>query len=255
MGCSYGEANDLYLFAGISSVNNEEAGHLMLRRAAFTFALLALIVTALGMIALAVARYPALFSQPGARTFVLEPICALVAYAVAIFCFARPHSTSWDTILPTAVIFGLLTGTVEIANMGIENGIPFSVHGPVLQISFMLTIFTLWGIGGGRTARALNSIRAGLLAAVSSAGICMLIAVTAGFVIQFFLVPPEPAYVATWAEFKRSGWTDARAFGLANTLDSGFTHLVVAPVVAVVFGGIASLLVRSLPSKPGPIVP
>jgi hypothetical protein len=227
----------------------------MPRRASITFALLALIVIALGMIALAVARYPALFSQPGARTFVLEPICVLIAYAVAIFCVARSHSTPWDTILQTAAIFGLLTGSVEIVNIGIENGIPFSVHGPVPQISFMLTIFTLWGIGGGRTARALNSIRAGLLAAVFSAGICMLFAVTTGFVIEFFLVPPEPAYVAMWAEFKRSGWTDARAFGLANTLDSGFTHLVVAPVVAVVFGGIASLLVRFLPSKPGRVAP
>jgi hypothetical protein len=202
------------------------------------------------MIALAVVRYPVLFSQPGARVFVLKPICVLAAYAVAIFCFAGRRSTSWDTILKTALIFGILTGTVEIVNIGVENGIPFSVHGPIPQISFMLAIFTLWGIGGGRTARALSSIRSGLFAAVSSAGICMLIAVTAGFVIQFFLAPPEPAYVATWAEFKRSGWTDARAFGLANTLDSGFTHLVVAPVVAAVFGGVACLLVRSFPSKP-----
>jgi hypothetical protein len=77
----------------------------------------------------------------------------------------------------------------------------------------------------------------------------MLIAVTAGFLMEFFLVPPDPAYVATWGEFKRSGWTDARAFALANTLDSGFTHLVIAPIVAGIFGGVASLLARLLPSK------
>lgn len=164
----------------------------MFRRTSTTFALLALIVADLGMIAVAVARYPPLFSQPGACTFVLKPICALVAYAVAILYFARPRTTSWDTMLRTAVIFGLLTGIVEIMNMGIENGIPFSVRGPVLQIVSMLTIFTAWGIGGGRIARALNSVRAGLLTAVFSAGICMLIAVTAGFIIQFFLVPPAP---------------------------------------------------------------
>ena len=227
----------------------------MFRRAAITFSLPVLIVADLAMIAVAVARYPALLSQPGARTFVAEPICVLIVYAVAIFCFAERRGATWDTILPTAVTFGLLTGTFEIVNMGIENGIPFSVHSPILQIGSMLTIFTLWGIAGGRTARALKSISAGLLAAVSSAAICMLIGVTAGFVIQFFLVPPHPAYVATWAEFKRSGWTDARAFGLANTLDSGFTHLVVAPVVAAIFGGIVSLFARSLPSKSAPIAP
>lgn len=219
------------------------------RRAAVVLALLALIVLSLGMIVVAVARYPALFLQPGAHFLVAEPVFALVAYTVAILCFARARGPLWNRILPTALTFGLFSAAVEIVNIGIENGIPFSVHSPGVQIAFMLTIFTLWGIAGGRVARSLNSIRSGVLAAISSACICMLVAVTAGFVIQFFVVPPEPAYVATWEEFRRSGWADPRAFGLANTLDSGFTHLVVAPVVAAVFGGIASLLVRLIPPK------
>ncbi len=70
---------------------------------------------------------------------------------------------------------------------------------------------------------------------------------TIGFVIQFFVAPPEPGYISTWAEFKRSGWTDPSAFGVANTLDSGFTHLVIAPVVALVLGGVASLIASSSP--------
>ena len=43
-----------------------------------------------------------------------------------------------------------------------------------------------------------------------------------------------------WAEFERSEWTDARALGVANTLDSGVTHLVIAPIVALMFGGTGS---------------
>lgn len=230
-------------------------GHLVFRRAGVTLALSGLVAADLGMIAIAVARYPALFAQPGARTFEVEPICALVAYAVAGFCFVQLTRPSWDTVLPTSLTFGLLTAILEIVNMAIENGIPFSVDGSALQIGSMLSIFTLWGIAGGRTARSLGSTRAGLLAAVSSAAICMLIGVTAGFAIQLFVVPPDPAYVATWPEFKRSGWTDARAFGLANTLDSGFTHLVLAPFVALIFGGIASLIARPFPSKPASIAP
>src|SRR5258708_36327286 len=79
-----------------------------------------------------------------------------------------------------------------------------------------------------------------------SAGICMLIAVAAGFAIEFFIAPPDPAVVSMWAEYRRSDWTDPHAFGLANALDSGFTHLFVAPIVAMVFGGIGSLLARLL---------
>ncbi|GAC1653701.1 MAG: hypothetical protein NVS9B15_14400 [Acidobacteriaceae bacterium] len=113
----------------------------MFLRAAITFVLAVLIVADLAMIAVAVARYPALLSQPGARTFVAEPIFVLIVYAVAIFCFAKRRRATWDTILPTAVTFGVLTGTFEIVNIGIENGIPFSVHGRILQIGSMLTIF------------------------------------------------------------------------------------------------------------------
>lgn len=225
----------------------------MLLRNVTAIALITLIVISVSMAALAVSRYPAFFSQTGARTYLVQSICALFAYAVAIFVFVRPNSPLWKTILPTALRFGLLSGAIEIVNIGIENGIPFSIHSPVAQIGFMLTVFALWGVASGRTAQACRSTRAGLLAGISSAGICMLIAVTAGFAMELFLVPPESAYVATWGEFKRSGWTDARAFGIANTLDSGFTHLVMAPIVAAIFGSIASLLVRYLPSKDAPI--
>jgi len=223
------------------------------RRAFLAFTPLAFVAISLGMAAIGVARYPAFFSQHGAHTFVLKPVCALLAYAVAIVFSARRHGPYWDSILRAAMVFGSLTGTIEVINVGIENSIPFAVRGPVVPIGFMLTTFTIWGVAGFRTARSLRSTRAGLLVAVSSAGICMLIAVAAGFIVQFLLAPPEPAYVSTWAEFQRSGWTDARAFGVANTLDSGFTHLVVAPIVALFVGGLASFVGKFTSTNVSPI--
>jgi len=213
-----------------------------------TIAMLALIVANLTMIAVAVAQYPPFFYQPGARIFVLESASVLVAYAVAALWIGRSKSASWDAILRVATLFGILGGIVETLNIALENVIP-AVPTPALPIAFMLVIFTSWGVAGFRAARSLNSVRGGVLTAVSSAAICMLLAVAAGFVLQFFVARPEPAYISTWAEFKRSGWTDARAFGLANTLDSAFTHLLVAPGVALVFGGVASFLGQSNSSK------
>jgi hypothetical protein len=177
---------------------------------------------------------------------VLEPVCVFLVYAVAVIFVARTHGPFWDSVLRVTIVFGFLSGCLEIINIGIENGSPLAVRGPILPITFMLIIFTLWGIAGFRTARTLESTRGGLLAAVLSAAICMLIAVTFGFVVEFFLAPPESTYVSTWAEFKRSGWTDAGAFAVANTLDSGFTHLVIAPIVALFFGGLGSLIGQSL---------
>jgi hypothetical protein len=213
------------------------------------FGLLTFIAIDIAMTIIALVRYPAFFSQPGARILVVQLACALLAYSVAIVFIARTHGPYWGSILSAAIVFGILTGTLEIMNIGIENGLPFAARGPILPIGFMLTVFTLWGIAGFRTTRTLRSTRAGLLAALSSAAICMLIAVAAGFIIELWVLPPEPTFVSTWAEFKRSGWTDVRAFAIANTLDSGFTHLVIAPIIALFFGGIGSLLAQFKSSR------
>ena len=235
------------------SLNNRRGDYFILRRPFLLFALLALIAINIAMAAVGVARHPAFFGHPGARALVLELICVLLAYAVVVLFLARTHGRYWNSILRAAMIFGILTGAFEAVNIGIENDIPLAVHSPVLPIGFMLVMFTTWGIAGFRSACSLRSIRAGLLAAGFSAGICMLIGVAVGFSVELFLAPPEPTYVSTWAEFRRSGWADPRAFGAANTLDSGLTHLVVAPIVGLFFGALASLLAQLRPPRTGTI--
>src|ERR1700738_965218 len=211
--------------------------------------MLALIIANLAMIGVAVAQYSQFFLQPGAHIIVLGSVSALIAYTIAAVWVGRTRGPDWDAIVRRATLFGVLGGTGEALNIAIENGILRAIHIPALPLVFMLTIFASWGVASFRAARGRNSVRAGLLTAIASAAICMLIGVAAGFVIEFFGARPDPAYVATWGEFKRSGWTDARAFGLANTLDSGFTHLVIAPIVALVVGGLGSLLARIAYSK------
>jgi hypothetical protein len=124
--------------------------------------------------------------------------------------------------------------------VALENGIGVAVQVPAVQLAGMLFVFALWGVAGARSARELNRFRPGVIAAVMSAGVCMVIGVTAGFAMELFIAPPRPDYVTSWAEFKRSGWTDAHAFGIANTLDSGFTHLWMGPVVAVIVGSVGA---------------
>src|SRR3569833_806918 len=75
----------------------------------------------MGMIAGSVAQYPRLLSQPGARTFVWEPACALVAYAVSIVLVGKALRAYWFPIQRNAVHFGILTGCLEILNLVIEN--------------------------------------------------------------------------------------------------------------------------------------
>jgi hypothetical protein len=217
--------------------------------------MLALIVANLTMMGLAIAQYPPFFDQPGPLTYVLESGTVLLAYAVAVVWVGRSKDAGWDAILKRAILFGIFGGTLEALNIAIENGIPVAIHSPAVPIGFMLLVFSSWGVAGFRATRSLRSVRAGVLTALSSGAVCMLIAVCAGFLIEFFAAKPAPAYVATWGEFTRSGWTDPRAFAIANTMDSAFTHLLAAPPVALVLGGLASLLAQLTASKEIPTTP
>jgi hypothetical protein len=58
------------------------------------------------------------------------------------------------------------------------------------------------------------------------------------FTLEFSLAPPEPEYVATGGQLRRSRWTDVEAFTIVNTTDEvSVTSYFVEPVVRGIFGG------------------
>jgi hypothetical protein len=210
-------------------------------RTAMISILLVMIVFSFILIAIGVHRYPDYWAQRGALTFLLEPVCLLIVYAAAVGWIARSTNLLWSSILPTAFCVGLASALVEILSLSIESNLLFEVCGAGVPLGSMLILFSLWGLAGWLGSRRLQSIGAGITTAVSSAAICMLFGVAGGFLVEFVIAPPSPAAVANWAEFQRSGWTDSHAFAIANTLDSGFTHLLLAPLIAAIVGGLVSL--------------
>jgi hypothetical protein len=220
----------------------------------FGIGIMVLIATDIALSSVAVLRYPALLQQHLAWMYLLEPTAILLVYAVGTLYMAKPGSDIWISIRRNATLFGLVTGSIELINLATESLAPKFASSPFVSIGFMLLVFVLWGIAAAWSARSCKSVRAGILTAIASSGICMLIAVAGGFFVELLVSPPNPALVSTWAEFKRSGWTDPYAFGLANALDSGFTHLLIAPVVALMFGSLSSLLIRFLSAKAFPAV-
>jgi hypothetical protein len=213
---------------------------MMTWRGAFSFALVVMIAASIAMAVAAAERSPGWFLNPGAAWFLREAVLALVAYASVIVVVVAHRGGDWDVEMRNAALFGSIAGLTEGLNVALENGIGVAVQVPAVQLAGMLFVFALWGVAGARSARELNRFRPGVIAAVMSAGVCMVIGVTAGFAMELFIAPPRPDYVTSWAEFKRSGWTDAHAFGIANTLDSGFTHLWMGPVVAVIVGSVGA---------------
>jgi hypothetical protein len=102
--------------------------------------------------------------------------------------------------------------------------------------------FLVWSVVAGWAARATGSLRLGLLAAVWCAMVTMMIGVTYGFVLALATPGRLAQDLVNDPDYLRSGWTDVRAFVLANSFDNGFTHLLGGLIVASVVGPIGSLV-------------
>jgi hypothetical protein len=117
----------------------------------------------------------------------------------------------------------------------------------MVALAFMFVEFSVWGVAGNRGERETRQLKGGIIAGCWSAMISMLMAVTLGLVLMMANMPP-PSDVATWRELAQSGWTNAYALAIANSLDAACVHLIIGPVVGIICGlfggGIAKLACR-----------
>ncbi len=209
-------------------------------RAVFAFVLVVMIAASIGMAVAAVERSPGWIVHPGAPLILREVWLALVVYAGLIVVVVAHRGEDWDSEMQSAALFGSIAGVFQALNMAMEGRISDSASTPILQIALMVVVFALWAIAGARTSKGLQHFGPGLVAAVMSSGVCMVVAVTVGFAIDLFISPPLPSVIELWPEFQQSAWMDARAFGIGNTLEKGFTHLWMGPGIAMVVGALGA---------------
>jgi hypothetical protein len=201
------------------------------------FVLLFLVLVISILVIARLSAYNSYFVQHNASTYVVQLFAIVIAYVIAIVFVGRLKGIFWAAIFRLAMIFGLASGLLEMLTIAGENSI-LSFRIP--QLLGSLSVFAIWGVAGLWATLTLKSVKAGVLSSIASAAVCMLIGVASGVWLEMFVASANPAIVATWEEFKRSGWTDPGAFQIANTLDSAFGHLLLAPVVGMIFGVIGS---------------
>lgn len=90
----------------------------------------------------------------------------------------------------------------------------------------------------GLVARRTGSLGHGILAAVCSAMLCVLTTITLGFLLLYTSLPHLEHDLLNDPAWLHSGWSDLRAFAIANTFFAAFTHLLVALLIGVVVGAI-----------------
>ena len=216
----------------------------------FRFALAFLTVLSLAMMGIRVSSYPSMLRLPGGTAHVVEVAGLLLLYGAVLIWGARSMPPK---LLLRGTTIGLIAALVQVVHLVCERFVTFSDRwNGAISISFMLATFLLWGVTGFVAARSGQPTSTSIWLAVWSALVTMTVAVTAGFALEFFLAPWPPESMLSWGEFKRSGWTDIHAFAIANTLDAAFSHLLIGPLVAAVFGTGGSLLGRASGDVPKP---
>jgi hypothetical protein len=71
--------------------------------------------------------------------------------------------------------------------------------------------------------------------------LCVAILLAFGFALDFVALPRLEHNVDGSPEYLDSGSRDLHAFAIANSLDAGFTHLLAAPIIATVLGGLTTV--------------
>lgn len=207
-------------------------------------ALWSVIGLSLSLIALHVALYSPVLTMPDGWSFVLAPVVLLVIYAAIVLILPTlARVTGGANALQLGTRIGLVVAGVEALNISLESlvAMPQAVTSAVTGI-LMLTTFTLWGVTGFLGAYRSRSVRLGVLAAVWCSMVTMTFAVTFGYALLVVAWPRVTTFLATDLDFLRSHWSDLRAFTIANTLSNGAVHLLEAPLIALIVGGLGAVL-------------
>ena len=190
------------------------------------------------LIGLRVLLYTPFLRQHNALVYLIEPVALLIIYAGIVLAITTNTSPQRHAALRIGTIVGLLTGAMWIVNLALET---FStVAGIPVTAPFLLGAFILWGGAGFLSARQTGSISLGIVAAIWSAMLCVLLAITFGFLLMYTSLPTLERQLVADPDFLRSHWDDLRAFSIANSFDSAFSHLLGALLVSAVFGTVGS---------------
>ena len=208
---------------------------------------LAAIVVNIALIAIRVSSYRPLLAMPGSVPFIAKPLVVLTIYFAVVMWMTSDTAGDRAVALSVGTSFGLVTATVQILHLFIESFVPTEqlVTG-ITALVFMIGTFLLWAVAGFVTGRRGASVGAAATAGSWAAIVCMLILVAVGLGLTFVPVP-SASYVSTWSEFRESGWADATAFGIANTFDSGYSHLLVGPIVGAITGALGGMMGKQIP--------
>jgi hypothetical protein len=195
-----------------------------------------------------VARHPASASH-GGLTSLLSTAGALLVYGAAAFWVRVQFSDSWHIALGKGAMVGLLLAAVAVISHTLEIFANLnSSWSATFGVGMWGLMFLLFGIVGSSTYDLTSSLRMSIAASIWCALISTVATLVYGYTIALLFMP-HMQNVLQGAQ-AQSGITDSQAFVIFNTLVSGSAHVLLAPLVALIFGftgGCARSILRPVP--------
>jgi hypothetical protein len=210
--------------------------------------LLALTAVSLVMVGVRVALYPPVLTQPRGALSVLAAVGVLFAYAVLCDWVTSSPPPDHASALRIGTAFGVVSGVLSVAHIAQETYVTLPSHAvAIVTWAFILAMFAPWVIASFVAARRTERTSLGVFTGVWSSAVCMVLTVTFGFGQLLTSLDRLQRQDFGSPDFVRSGWSDLRAFAIADVFEAGFWHLLIGPAVALCLGGIAAVAAR-LPS-------
>lgn len=194
------------------------------------------------LIGLRVLLYAPFLRQHNALVYLLEPVAFLLIYAGLACATTTTVNPQRRIALRIGAMLGVITGAMWTINLALETFAP--VAGIAVTAPFLLGAFVLWGVAGCLATRRTGSLGNGVIAAIWAAMLCVLLAITFGFVLTYTSLPTLERQMVGDPDFFRSRWSDMRAFAIANAFDSAFSHLLGGLLVSAIVGALGSAMAK-----------
>src|SRR5262245_60020824 len=116
------------------------------------------------MVGIRVFLDPQLLGMTGGLQSALEPAALLTVYALIVTWATRGDSPVAQVVVREGTALGLVSGTVEVVHITLENYGQFNARVESVSTgAFLLGLLLLWSITGYRVTRSTADLGAGLL--------------------------------------------------------------------------------------------
>jgi hypothetical protein len=210
-------------------------------------AMLVVVVTAAALVLYSAIRFPASVANGGATAFLMSG-AGLLAYALTAAWARPPSSARLRTPLRLGTIVGCCIAAVAVINHSVELSIALTPSaGAVLGGGMWGLMFLGFGIACSATFLQEHSIPLGIVSSVWSAMVSAAVMVICALTIGFVFMPHMERVLSV--PYVASGMTDPEAFVARHMVSNTSSHLFIAPVIALLVGGVSALacsLLRSV---------